>query len=482
MSISHFLKLAPLITIFSVCFTVPALAEKEAFFGSWSNTEDSSTLEILDGFSPNIGAVLVTDENGDISAGKWTYRSGEFNIQIRSSSRTAEMDAEDSFTWNRRSFVREQLDDRREDSRIMLRQDPRAFVDALTASRWRTTLDTQSAIFQTTFSTDSGVVSFSDSDQINEVSGWGLSSGILRIGSQTIADARVSGRYFVGVTDRDDFVVFIRDGLLEEADRTSLEDERAEFFDRLLTDDWVNVQRFRRPSNHRFRAIDGELKGRVFETTDGRLTSANQWEYSPGTGALKIGFTEYVGAIVVGDTLALLRENGDQAFFIRPEGEQANRRFNLSDVNRIPLSETNLDDIAEILSTHFSSQDYTYLFEFSNNKRDGFIHEFRSIPFNITAETFTTDLFSRSGALYEVEEFVVFDGARSFMRDPSLVRLAPQSEDAAREAAASTQERIERAGESGITLRITDESGQVHNIEMPVASFGDIRSFEIIRR
>lgn len=468
-----------------ITFVIPfsTANAQDSFFGSWLDASDASKIEILDGFASNVGAVLLTDENGDIQAGKWTFTSGEMSVKIGFSSNEAEILGDGSLSLNRRSFVRDVEAEDPSDVRILLRRDPKEFVEALTLSRWRTTLDTQQAIFQTTFSTNSGVVVLSNAEEINELSSWGVSSGILKIGRQTIADARISGRYFVGITDREDFIVFIQDGLLGQAERTSLEGERAAFFDRLLTDGWQTVQSFGLPTIHRFRQIDGELKGRVFAVSDRRLTSAREWEYSPATGALKIGYTDYVGALVVGDTLALLQGDGKQTFFIRPDNElAAGRRFTLSDVKRTPLSEQRLEDLVRVLSGNFSLESYAYLFEFGEDSRNGFIHEFRSIPFNLTGETFTNELFRRSGALFEVEEFVVFDGARAFMRDQSITRLAPMAEDASIAAAEITRQIIESEKTTGVSIRIIDKSGVTHNINLPIESFENIRTLEIIGR
>lgn len=456
---------------------------KDDFIGSWLDINDASTMEILDGFSPNVGAVLFTDKSGEIQAGKWTFSSDKLSVRLGFFSNNAEIQDDGSLLWNRRSFVRDTEAENLSEARILLRRDPKAFVEALTVSRWRTTLDTQQAVFQTTFATDAGVAVLSRGEEISQLLSWGLSSGILRIGSQTIADARISGRYFVGITDSENFIVFIQDGLVGHTDRTSLEGERADFFELLLTDEWHSIQSSGRPNVHRFRQIDGELKGRVFAVRDRRLTSANEWEYSPATGALKIGWNEYIGALIIGDTLALLQSNGNQRFFIRPDNRLAGRRFNLSDVKRTPLSEQRLTDLARVLTGSFSLEDFSYIFEFSEDSRNGFIHEFRSIPFNVTGETFTSELFNRSGALFEVEEFVVFDGARAFMRDDSITRLAPISQDASLATAEITRQIIEGKMESGgLELRIIDMSGITHNIRLPIDFFEDIRTIEMVRR
>lgn len=476
-------KIRFILVLIAVLLPFSSASAQEAFFGSWVDVSDGSTIEILDGFAPNVGAVLVTDENGDIQAGKWTFTSDEMSVRIGYSPSIAEILGDGSLSLNRRSFLRNVEGERQSDVRILLRRDTKEFVEALTLSRWRTTIDTQQAMFQTTFSTDSGVVVLSNDEEISELSSWGLSSGILKIGSQTIADARISGRYFVGITDREEFIVFINDGVLGEAERTSLDGERAAFFDRLLTDKWQSVQSYGSPTTHRFRQIDGELKGRVFAVSDGLFTSANEWEYSPATGALKIGYTEYVGALVVGDTLALLENDGGQTFFIRPDNElAAGRRFTLSDVKRTPLSEQRLGDLVGVLSGNFSLGSYSYLFEFGEDFRNGFIHEFRSLPFNLTGETFTTELLNRSGAIFEVEEFVVFDGTRAFMRDESITRLAPITEDAALAAAEITRQIIASEKTNGVSIRIVDTLGVIHNIDLPIESFEDMISLEIVGR
>ena len=81
----------------------------------------------------------------------------------------------------------------------------------------------------------------------------------------------------------------------------------------------------------------GELEGEKLTIVDGRLYDDDNWEYSPSTGALKIGYSEYVGALVVNNTLALIDESGDQKFYNRLNNENK-KLYTLGDVKSLPLN------------------------------------------------------------------------------------------------------------------------------------------------
>ena len=53
----------------------------------------------------------------------------------------------------------------------------------------------------------------------------------------------------------------------------------------------------------------------------GKLEGFQDWEYSPSSGGIKMGYTKYKGAMIVGSTLVLMEQNGDQNFWYRnPKG------------------------------------------------------------------------------------------------------------------------------------------------------------------
>ena len=84
-----------------------------------------------------------------------------------------------------------------------------------------------------------------------------------------------------------------------------------------------------------------------------------------------MGYTKYKGAMIVGSTLVLMEQNGDQNFWYRnPKGIA--KRFTLSDVRVTPLNENSLDKISEVLNGQFQNRNNFMLFEFNQDKQTGF--------------------------------------------------------------------------------------------------------------
>ena len=57
----------------------------------------------------------------------------------------------------------------------------------------------------------------------------------------------------------------------------------------------------------------------------------------------------------------------------------------------------------------------------------GFVHEWRSIPFTITAHELTTELFEQVEAVFEVEGLLFFDDHFALKRDATASRLRPKA-------------------------------------------------------
>ena len=135
---------------------------------------------------------------------------------------------------------------------------------------------------------------------------------------------------------------------------------------------------------------------------------ATVWEYSPSTGALKIGYTDYVGGLVVGNTLALLKENGEQEFYQQqPNGP--GRVFSMSDVSLHRVNETKISDLKPILDGQFQLGDYLYSFEFKGDNRTGYVHQWRSVPFTVVGQELVNAIASDTEVIYSLEEYVIFD-------------------------------------------------------------------------
>ena len=221
------------------------------------------------------------------------------------------------------------------------------------------------------------------------------------------------------------------------------------------------------------------MAGKRFSIINNRLFSNHSWEYSPATGALEIGGTEYVGALIVNETLALIDKSGDQTFYNRLKNGNM-KRYTLGDVKTVSLSENSLQKVKEMLAPQFQRDDYFYSFEFKKDGRTGFTHKWRSTPFNITGETFETDLIGESENLFQVEDFVVFDDRATFKMDTSESRLKPKSDDEVATDVAKQKSLKTSAQTKTVKVRMSTTSGETIDVALPVNNLSEITSISIL--
>lgn len=448
----------------------------ERIYGIWASEAGPTRIEIMDGFKSGVGPALMIEEGEPISSGRWTRQGGGLELKIGYSSGGLILKNGGAFEWRGTEYTRTApIGD---DARVRLAEDGDRFVAALTAQRWRTSLDGDSAVFKTTFADDGGVVETFDADgKLDSLDPWSVSSDVLKIDDTLIIEARISRKYLIGRDDDDDFVVLKASDALETPDRTSLERQRQAFLDALVTGRWKTVS-FLGVTEHAFRPIEGPLKGRLIEVRNDNLTGSEVWEYSPSSGALKIGYTEYPGGMVVDDTLALQEEDGDQVFFKRLHDGDAHT-FSTADVRALQVNETEAPALRQLLAGQFQRKDYLYRFEFGQGGDRGYIHEWRSVPFRIRAQSWSSDILADFETLYEVEDFIVMGDRRILKRDASIARLAPQSEAEMARDQARAAEQIERSQQRRPVLKITRSDGSEETLVLPVDSMSDISGLEI---
>jgi hypothetical protein len=456
-------------------------AAQPAVVGAWQAGEGGPRLDILDGFKPGTGPLLWVDEKGKVSASSWRLKGESLTLKLGYRDYEAILDAKGRLVLTPkygRNIVFSALEPQAEDAVwVNLKKSPAAFIDALTGQRWLTSYDGGQAQFASTFGSDSGVMQLVRGERF-DLRAWGLSSGVLKVGQDVLLEGRISKRYFIGLDKNSKFVIFRAIGPAAAGTKTALRDQREAFFNAMLTGEW-ETQSFGRSETHRFRPVFGELSGVQFTTRGSALTNDSTWEFSPNTGSLKLGGRVYVGAMVVNDTLALVDKKGDQRFF-RRAAESSSHRFTLGDVNAVALNENELPKIAKLLSPQLQRGQELYQFEFKASLRDGYVHRFRSEPFDITGGTFKNPLIGTSKKVYQVEDFIVFDNDRSFKMDATPSRLRPKTDAEARvdvqKQAALKQDLQARR----LMLRVMKKDGTSVDISLPIAEFADIASMSVV--
>ena len=452
-------------------------------YGVWENAEQKLRLDILDGFKAGQGPILQIKDDGSVEAGSWEEKSGEIKVKLGYSSYTLGLDGDSKIFLNPSygdgiSFLKTKPKDSSQS--VTLKDNEAAFLDKLIANEWVTSEDGAIARFKPTFSADSGVLEYLKQDgSLENLQSWGASSGVLKIGRSVIVEGRASENYFIGLNERDKFIVFRFSKKAEPLVSTDIKTQREEFFNELLSGDWGTTY-YGTLRTHKFRPIFGELKGVKLTTTEGRLSANKVWEYSPGTGAIKIGYTEYVGALVINGTLAFIKDNGDQEFFSRIAAD-VQKRYTLGDVKELALNEKSTDKIKKTLSNQFQRAEYFYSFEFKDDNRTGFVHKWRSEPFTITGETFKDKLIGKAENLYQVEDFVIFGEDDVFKIDVSPSRLRPKSDEEVASSVALQKKLKSEALSQSLVVKILKKDGSTIDVKLPIGDFSEVENISVVR-
>lgn len=448
--------------------------ETNQLLGSWKS--EKSRLEVLDGFVSNKGAVISIQKKGKTLLGTWVRQPKGFKISVGWDDEKVKFQNENTFTYDDEIFVRD--GNLSQAGIVTLKKDPKNFIQEMISRRWRKLTDKGEILFKTTFSNDSGVREIYAEKGNVRLESWGISSGVMKISSSLIIQARITENYLIGLDEDNDFYILERLVKVAAPLTSSLREQREEFFNGLLTGSWLRED-YQGVLSYKFRPITDELKGVCFVVKKDKLERYVDWEYSPSSGGIKMGYEKYKGAMIVGNTLVLMEQDGNQNFWYR-EAEVKSKRFTISDVRKTPLNENSLDKISEVLNGQFQNRNNFMIFEFNQNKQTGFAHLFRSEPFKIEGASFQGGTAGKSSTLYEVEDFVLFDTDLALKRDSSLSRMKPKSEEEAKSDINDQRKLIEKISQKNLVLRLTMKDGENVDIDLPVEQFSDLLKMEIV--
>lgn len=472
-----------LVLLFSFLFLVsPYISANEQLIGSWEN-DKGLRMDILAGFKANVGPVIYWENEEASKVFKWQVNPNNNDLKISYSTRGYSLLENGNLRWGNDIF--QKLNNIERKNVIDLKNDPDAFINALTVSEWSSdSRKSDTKEFTKTFSSTSGI--FSEFDSNNEFTGlstWGVSSGVLKIGSSKIyVESIISDKYFIAVDAQDRFFVLTKGDVKKVYERISLADSREQFLSSLTSGAWIK-KNYSTDSIYRFRPIEGELKGRVFEERDNKLVSSRVWEYSPATGVFKQS-SEYPSALNIGDLLVFIDKNGKQNAFYRDKTVELSS-FSHNDVINIPISERSTEEIKNTLTKQMSvgtGSEFT-LFEFNKDNRTGYFHEWESYPFQITGQTLKIDgLYSKIEQLYLIEDYVVFDERFSKKIDTRESRMKPKSDEEASEDSVQAKAKLEAEVKSAINIKIELIDGTSELIPVPINSISDLKSISIINK
>ncbi len=453
----------------------------EILFGSWKN-DDGLRIDLIDGFKPNVGPAIVYDAEELTEVNTWSVDNDELQIGYNSGTFILSAD-NNSMEWNYNNWTR--VESLSNTNLIDLKIDTENFINELTTYTFYSySKEFNLTKFETTFSTTEGVITqFDEEDNIGNLSSWGVGSGIIKIGDDVFIEAKISENYFIAVDDRDEFIVLNKGSEKNILEKISLIESREQFLLNLKSGAWIVPSAYSADQIFRFRPIEGDLKGRVFSESENKLSGSQVWEFSPSTGAFKIGYTDYNAGLSLGDEiLVFLEDDGDQ-YTLYKSTDVENKSFTVSDAKNITISERDSNLIKELISIVSSKEDQFTFFEFKDDNLSGYLHEWRSYPFQITGQTlFVEDnyTFNNTENIYLVEDYLIFGESDSRKIDLRETRLKPKTDAEAQADSEQAQNNVEQLSSKNVKLKIDLTNGKSETIILPVESFESIKSISVV--
>jgi hypothetical protein len=247
----------------------------------------------------------------------------------------------------------------------------------------------------------------------------------------------------------------------------------------MTTGAWRQPGSYGPDSIYRFRPIEGDLKGRVFQEQELVLKDTSVWEFSPATGALKIGYQEYNGGMTVGNLLILVNKNGEQSPYLR-DSLVEEKQFTSADVKTIQISERTASDVAGVIGRQLSYGTQFTLFEFNQDGRTGYVHEWKSYPFQITGQSFKSEGWGSYEQVHLIEDYVVFGEGRGRKVDLRQSRLKPKTDVEAQSDAKQAEQELTEIQKGKVNVRITRMDGSEETVRLPITSLADLKSIVVI--
>ena len=208
------------------------------------------------------------------------------------------------------------------------------------------------------------------------------------------------------------------------------------------------------------------------------LQSTSVWEFSPATGALKIGWDEYNGGMTVGDLLILVEQDGDQRPYLRDSSVEE-KQFTTTDVKTIEVSERTASDVVNAIGRQLSYENEFTLFEFNQDGRTGYVHQWISYPFQIIGQSLKSDWGSYE-QIHLVEDYVVFGTGKGRKVDVRQSRLRPKTDAEAQSDAKQAEQELSEMQQGKVNVKITRMDGSEETVRLPITSLADLKSIVVV--
>ena len=189
----------------------------------------------------------------------------------------------------------------------------------------------------------------------------------------------------------------------------------------------------------------------------------------------------FTAGLNIGEIVVFVDTNGTQYPYYRDKSVEM-KTFTLNDVKNIPITERLKDEISNTLNKQMSvggGNDFT-LFEFNEDNRTGYFHEWVSSPFQITGQTLTIGEYDQFEKLYLVEDYVLFDDTIGRKIDTRESRMKPKTNDEAKKDSIDAKQTLEEETTSSLKIKIDLKDGSSTTIPIPVSSLNDLQSISVI--
>ena len=218
-------------------------------------------------------------------------------------------------------------------------------------------------------------------------------------------------------------------------------------------------------NSYEFRPNFGDLSGVFFvtniypKTKKKKYYNSRTWEFSPKTGGLKMGYSNYLNARIEGPFLILLKKDGSTDQYRRPENEKI-KSYSHADITHVRVSEMNIKPLVNLIEGQWFANGTTYKIVFNDSKKGGWLHSFNTYPFTIRGNTFKVEGQYEAKDVTFVDRKVVFGKNRaSYARDSKLVYLKHQD---LKEASKEAKKQLQKIKEiTKITTRSTVGGGKL---------------------
>ena len=455
--------------------------QNTGLIGSWESS-DGERYDILDGFKPNVGGV-ITYENGEATdVATWKVNATSQTLEIGYSEEPFEISDDGQYlTWG--SYSKKQyrkVADVEASVVSNLKEDQNEFLDQLTGFIWETHASDSARIeFTRTFSNTEGVAAqFDKEDKLNSLGSWGVTSNVLKLKDSVYIEARITKAYLIAMDSDDGFIVLRRGEPRQEIARTDLRVAREVFLKELATGAWEQLE-YSTTYIYRFRPLETDLKGLRFGESSKKLQSTEVWEYSVATGAMKIGYSEYIGGLLIDDVLVFLDDGGSQEIYHR-EPTIEKKHFTTVDTKAISVSERTAVEVNDAIARQLSQGDTYFLFEFQSDGRTGYLHRWTSTPFQITGEGLQfADGYTEHEKIYLIEDYIAL-GDEGFKIDTRTSRLRPKTDAEAVSDATEAKQNLKTLQEGGVKLLLTRSDGSTEMVRLPLKNFDELKSVSLL--